>query len=547
MNQTGIKVHQNIAESIAVMVLLWNIANCVRAILIPPSELVQLIPDDTYYYLTLARNFVQMKSWTFDSGSSVTSGFHIAWAYSLTVIYALLQPGKELFVKCAVLTSSLLASLCFIIAWLKGRNKYGASYFLAMSIAASTANFLQNSLSGLEWSLTLLVSGFFFHSLINTHAKIKPAQRLIFFLLGFSGSMARSDFGLVPFTALCSGWLMPKRIRPLQATALPFAATIGAASGVGFVLLHSFCFTGRFLQSSARIKALWSATFGGGLQNAMRLLLSSVGIHGMKHALTLLLILAFLGLMAAINRKHSKSASFITVTPEIAGIGHAVLTSITSILAYTAFYSYCGSIQPWYTANLIVPIFLTLWASMSLFEHMAGRAARSMLLLTAAFVVAVNAINSFNSTITNTPNPHQQFMMQGGHHLASNPLPGRVASWNAGIIGYYANGQVINIDGLVNNDIYDYAKHNRLPQYLKKAHISFIIDFQNMISNKLYRMAGGYDSDDFISSLIPLISFDDGQYHWKRLTLYKLTQPLNSEDTLPALDNFSYSLPAEPR
>ena len=46
-------------------------------------------------------------------------------------------------------------------------------------------------------------------------------------------------------------------------------------------------------------------------------------------------------------------------------------------------------------------------------------------------------------------------MLAAGNTAEAEPA-GLVGSWNAGIIGYYQGGDVINLDGLVNNEVYPY-------------------------------------------------------------------------------------------
>src|SRR5512147_2987135 len=71
----------------------------------PDTLQVTYTPDDAYYYLSLARNFVNYHTWTFDSGVSRTSGFHPMLAYILVLLYALLQPGTDGFVRIGLLVS----------------------------------------------------------------------------------------------------------------------------------------------------------------------------------------------------------------------------------------------------------------------------------------------------------------------------------------------------------------------------------------------------------------------------------------------------------
>jgi hypothetical protein len=69
---------------------------------------------------------------------------------------------------------------------------------------------------------------------------------------------------------------------------------------------------------------------------------------------------------------------------------------------------------------------------------------------------------------------------------------------------------VINLDGLVNNDIYAYAISNRLPSYIAERRITYVVDFKTMLDIPEYRMRGGYDDDTFLGGLRPIKLFDHG-------------------------------------
>jgi hypothetical protein len=120
------------------------------------------------------------------------------------------------------------------------------------------------------------------------------------------------------------------------------------------------------------------------------------------------------------------------------------------------------------------------------------------------------------------PIPHQRSMLLAGRDLRDRKLDGRIGSWSAGIIGYYQGGTIINLDGLVNDGIYEYALRNDLPSYLSKEDIDYVIDSESVFLEQERRLRGGYDNPDWIAGLEPIKVYDDRQYHSKRLTLYRV-------------------------
>jgi hypothetical protein len=80
------------------------------------------------------------------------------------------------------------------------------------------------------------------------------------------------------------------------------------------------------------------------------------------------------------------------------------------------------------------------------------------------------------------PWKYQKEMYAAAGILQNLPENARIGSWNAGILGYFAERTVINLDGLVNSNILDYARRRRLDQYIEDNHIEYIADYNIMIS-----------------------------------------------------------------
>src|SRR5574340_812292 len=67
---------------------------------------VDLWSDDAYYYLVIARNFVETGRFTFD-GSSLTHGFHPLLCWLEAAGYAILGTQAELMTQYAVAYTAL--------------------------------------------------------------------------------------------------------------------------------------------------------------------------------------------------------------------------------------------------------------------------------------------------------------------------------------------------------------------------------------------------------------------------------------------------------
>jgi hypothetical protein len=77
---------------------------------------------------------------------------------------------------------------------------------------------------------------------------------------------------------------------------------------------------------------------------------------------------------------------------------------------------------------------------------------------------------------------------QVGLWLRENTPPqSRCATWDAGVIGYFAHRPVINLDGLVNTyDFLPLLKSKLLPTYLKEKNVRYLTTYHP--GNRLQRL-----------------------------------------------------------
>jgi hypothetical protein len=176
-----------------------------------------------------------------------------------------------------------------------------------------------------------------------------------------------------------------------------------------------------------------------------------------------------------------------------------------------------------------MPVFVFLYALWSSLERGIGRRAPMaphavfLVLIAGLFTATILSVSPFGDGSGRWP--HQRAMLRAGRYLREHPPSGRVGGWNVGIVSYYANLPVINLDGVVNNDVYRYVIARSLPSYIRERRIEYLVDFGNMFEKKAAERGGYYDPP-FLSSLRPLVTFDQGEYPgWKHLTLYKI-EPL---------------------
>ncbi len=237
------------------LIAIFYVAEFAISILAAPDSLqVQYTPDDGYYYLTLARNYVHTNQWTFDS-QNATSGFHILWANLLAIAYWIIRPSDSQFVHIGLLLNIVIILFALLfIGWegMKQKKWFWGLIFGAVFI--SSRNFEINSISITEWCLVVLFSYLYFS---RAH-KDASTSRLLLFTAGLLGVLARSDFILLALVILairCVVFYFERNRTKLFTAVLGMG---GAISGLLITGLIHYAYTGTFLQSSALIKALWT-------------------------------------------------------------------------------------------------------------------------------------------------------------------------------------------------------------------------------------------------------------------------------------------------
>ena len=134
-------------------------------------------------------------------------------------------------------------------------------------------------------------------------------------------------------------------------------------------------------------------------------------------------------------------------------------------------------------------------------------------------LLSVLAIRS-TLIVKDGPSLHQKGMLNAGLRLSKIELDYPIASWNAGIISYFSNKNVINIDGLVNNEILKHLKSGTLLQYLNNKNIKYIADYNLMFESNRLAEQGGYWNGKLKKCVIKMEKLDGENTGWNNTSLY---------------------------
>lgn len=505
---------------LAVMSLLFSVASAAVILGARPEFRVQFVPDDTFYYLTLARHFAASGQWTFDGGVSVTTGFHPLHAYVLAALAAVGVSAPEALVRAGLAYTYAITFLVIagVALWCLRRVRLIPA--LLLTLLVFSRNVSLNSTAGVEWPWVVLC-GSVYCLLVSGAGPVRGRVPLAF-AAALCGTLARTDFPLLPFAmgvvGLAAWWLRADARRLPAATLV--AGIGGGAAGTIFNVLHTLWISGTAIQSSARMKMIWSERmYGPSLEPILRLYRALFADESRLAGGLLLVLIALVGTAGWtlwrrwLGRQAAADSTADATPPAVLWLG-----SLATILGYLALYRLGpAAVQCWYSANLLAPSFLLLAVSAVGLRGSWRQAALALVLLALLALRLPAALHWME-----TPEwPHQVSMYRAGCYLHEAELPGRVGSWNAGIIGYYAGGHVINLDGLVNNAVYPYIVDHDLQGYLDRERIAFIADYPNMFDPR-FAFRGGYAGPELPGRLQEIVAFENNVPGAPRTRLYRV-------------------------
>lgn len=425
-----------------------------------PERVVRFLSDDAFYYLGVARHVAEGRGPTFDTITR-TTGFHPLWMFLLAVrpgVPWALGLGTFLFLATAVPLGCAARALWgeragWVAAWLWLANPH-AVLLVATGMEGSLYAAL---LASLAWALTRV-------------ARVGSWSTVV--IAGSAAGLAvvaRTDGLLVvPLAAL---WLAgvgdggPTR-RAVR------SITFGALALVPFALWLAWAhaWTGRWIQGSADTKTLWREAMNAE-QGAVALTLSLLGAWVVK---------AFVKVPALKWGIPFVASAVSTAIRGGRGLVHGFW--LLPLLAGAAYALLLPKLWGWYFASALVG--LTLLAAAAIlrwFERQGGKA-RGLLAL-AIVLIGAESIGYLAVKSVRGRNAYQVDMLATAHWMRDHLPPGTVAAaWNSGIYGWYSGLTVVNLDGLINNEIADRIRSGETQEaYLERRGIEVLVDYDTTV------------------------------------------------------------------
>lgn len=411
-------------------------------------RMVSLLSDDSYYYLQIARHLAAAGESSFD-GVTRTTGYHPLFAAVLTGIYALLHPGPDAYVRLMLGLNILLHALTTLVLYRAGcRWRDRATGALAAVLYGANPHAALWALTGMEASLNACALACFFWAIIPPARGARAAAAAALAVL------ARTDNLLVvllgaPLLLLGATPFRPRRLAEA-------AGVVGAAiTALGLWLLYGHAATGEWGQGSAAVKMLIreykvsGLTPLGALEFGFNVWLQFMVKSFIKvPALKYVVCAALLAGPAAWRAMPARAAwvAYLAAAPALLGLAYALHLTRTAT---------------WYYVPPVLSLTLAAaFLARRLPERDAPRA-RTVALLCAA-LVAAEGLGYFGSKLARGRNAYQRDMLELAEWMGDRlPAGSRVGAWDAGIYSFYSGLCVINLDGLVNNEIAPLLRANR--------------------------------------------------------------------------------------
>lgn len=466
---------------------------------------INLIADDAYYYFEIARNAAIGQGFTFDS-LAPTNGFHPLWAWLLVPVFRIFPAGEWLPIHIALgLSLVCMAWTALLIFRLFARH--GSP--LAGEIATYAWLFNPFSISlvfrGMEGPLNVLVLMTSISMLDTVRGRGRYGVRELVGLgitvgLAF---LARSDNLLwLGSVGVVLAWdLQPKfGLRRAASGLACFGATVLVVTSPW--LIWNLVTFGTVVQSGVDAKrifqlygelppiapggihgigALGSALFGAGrnlfivAQSAFRYaaaeewtppnmayrLMAVAGVYGLAVAICALVF----------RRRPAPAAAGLRA------LGRNIAAPIALFfVAHFLVYTFAiGSYSNWYSLPPVLVVCIGVGLGMGWVSAL-GPGWRRMVVL--AHVVLLAAMTfAFGRGHFLPRRAERDRLLLLGHAL---PVGTRIGLWNAGQVGYFfsfhfPNSPVINLDGVVNNELIRRARAGQYEPYVLE-HVDVVIE-----------------------------------------------------------------------
>ncbi len=417
-----------------------------------PERLVRFFPDDAFYYLQVAWTAAHDGRVSFD-GRNVTTGFHPLFFASCVLLATLASKAGVLVLVFVLNGLALTATLQMLFATLTG--PIGARSLATTAGMLPLFTMLLWTSSGLESAVVLPVAAVFGAVWLGSSRDAHSSWRWGLGIGTCAALLCLARLDLVIALGPFAIYLLARNLRYRQLGHLS-SAVLGYAAVIGPYCLWNIWLQGNVIPTSAIVKLTlqhslvtnWRAlTFG-----------NSVGV-------VLFLVPLVLNLLALFKRVYDEHE------------GRYVALLSLSALLYLGYVLFLGKgVFRWYLAylvfgSLVALVVLVRWLA----DHVRLPDSWAFRLVFAALVGACNMGFFIGWS-------HQETVSVALWRMTNElnvtvPANARLATVDAGVVGYFGRFKVFALDGLVNSleNWRRYLSHGDIAGYVRAEGVEYLL------------------------------------------------------------------------
>jgi hypothetical protein len=444
--------------------------------------------DDGYYYLQIAWNGAHGRGLTFD-GIHLTNGFQPLWQFVLIPLFWIFK-SKAVVPYVVVYIQSILFTFSGVFLYRliqsAGGNK-SLAWTGAFIWLCNPWILFKGAGTGMETGLFM-----FLWALVS------------FYIFGLSVRLFSNDSKTHPSITIAekkTSWLFAGLLLALTVASRLDAVFLAVSAGIVLAYYKKFrqalflcCPTLLFLLAYFAVNQIYFghiSPISGSIKSeyGKKLLLQFLDgqnvlfiSHLAKNMILYLtggkipLVLSASGLSIVIflilRLLHQQTKGFRLVLPAF------VLYSLLLITFYAALYeNVMGTYKYYWLPVIWCGLFLILSASRTVLNRFFLGGMMGMFIcgtLVFSFFYLRDTLKTVDFNFKPKETPVWQTIDYMNHSVPDDALFG---SWDAGMIGYYCNKPVINLDGLVNDyDFLQYVQQDRLDEYIKREGITHLVN-----------------------------------------------------------------------
>lgn len=470
--------------------------------------ILDVTSDDAYYYFQIARNLAAGNGVSFD-GETPTNGFHPLWLAALMPLYAV--GGDPIALLHWSLSLSALfgvATVALVYTILHRLSDNPAAALAGASFTALHPALVRESVNGMETALVVCSIAWVIDRFVRVAGAPAPARTAEAVWLGVASGLmmlARTDtlFILPPMAlflllrergvrrwqlSLALGVPTLLFLAPWVAWNLVSFGTVVQTSGFAIASFEQDAWIAREgADWPTLLGRAWALTRDSFFQRLPHLYFVPLGAPTWPFLVVAGGAAAIMALAPLPTRGRVRRPFALLAVPA-SGIGFA--------LVYHAAVRWW--MREWYFAPVALLAALALGLAVATLHavltgsvprhelasdgdgpQMNSRQRHRLIALYVLFAAALfGAFGPHMADRWGLHSRHRVNQLEAARWIDAHTAPdARIGAFNAGIIGYFSNRTVVNLDGVVNLDAYRAKREKRLSEYARGRRLDYVADF----------------------------------------------------------------------